>query len=103
MFWGILLLFGSLRKEKNGFDPSCAQALNKFIAAADLYIFPMNGQNFTYYTSKGRKFSKIDKLFVNHDFVDKWSDSSFYALPHYLSDHAPIILKSDLLDYGSIE
>ncbi|XP_076947481.1 uncharacterized protein LOC143619430 [Bidens hawaiensis] len=82
------------------FDPTCARDLNEFIAEADLFEFPMKGQQFTFCKSRGRKFSKIDRILVNQDFVDNWSDSSFSALPRYLSDHSPIILISDPLDFG---
>ncbi|XP_021994938.1 uncharacterized protein LOC110891539 [Helianthus annuus] len=44
--------------------------------------------------------SKIDRIFVNQKYVDRWSDSCFSALPRYLSDHSPIMLKSASLDYG---
>ncbi|XP_076944164.1 uncharacterized protein LOC143614687 [Bidens hawaiensis] len=82
------------------FNPSCARAFNDFVVNAYLYEFPMKGQRFTFCKSRGQKFSKIDIFFMNQDFVDKWSNSSFTALPRHLLDHSPIILISNPLDYG---
>ncbi|XP_021985124.1 uncharacterized protein LOC110881054 [Helianthus annuus] len=84
------------------FDPICAAAFNDFVNNAELFEFAMKGTKFTFCKSNSRKMSKIDRCFVNQDFINCWSDSCFSALPRYLSDHSPIILISDPLDYGPI-
>lgn len=89
-------------RRNSNFDQVSASDLNDFIYNADLSEFPMKGRKYTYAMKNGRKLSRLDRILVDHDFINNWPDSSFTALPRYLSDHSPLILISNPQDYGPI-
>ncbi|XP_022020329.1 uncharacterized protein LOC110920424 [Helianthus annuus] len=105
-FWMLFGDFNSVRYEedrKNSvFDPSDAQVFNDFIYSKGLMEFTMKGRKFTYCKGKGvkAKLRKIDRFLVSHNFVDAWSDACLVALPRFLSDHSPLVLAIDPLDFG---
>ncbi|XP_021998284.1 uncharacterized protein LOC110895278 [Helianthus annuus] len=84
------------------FDPVVARLFNDFTENNSLAEFAMKGAKFTYFKKKGRKFSKLDRILVNQDFFDLWSDGCLTALQRFLSNHAPILLVTDLSNFGLV-
>ncbi|GKE18651.1 hypothetical protein Tco_1426228 [Tanacetum coccineum] len=48
----------------------------------------------------GTKISKLDRFLISHHIKDTFSDVKVTALSHGWSDHTPIMLHSDKVDYG---
>ncbi|KAI3497002.1 hypothetical protein L1887_39382 [Cichorium endivia] len=82
------------------FCPYSAAAFNKFIGEASLLEHNMGGRKFTHAWENGAKLSKLDRFLVCHKFMNLFPASSVTALNRHLSDHSPIILCSEKIDYG---
>lgn len=48
------------------------------------------------------KFSKIDRILVSSQFIDKWPNAKLLALPREISDQCPLILNTRVEDFGPI-
>ncbi|KAK9048814.1 hypothetical protein SSX86_032219 [Deinandra increscens subsp. villosa] len=84
----------------SSFNQSSADAFNRFISHAGLCEYQMGGSKFTYSYGNGKNFSKLDRVLVCADYFHKWPGARLTALPRLWSDHCPLILKSNLLDFG---
>lgn len=62
----------------------------------------MKGRKYTYASKNGKKLSRIDRILVCQEFINQWPESCFSALPRHLSDHSPLILITNPLDFGPI-
>ncbi|KAK9077285.1 hypothetical protein SSX86_005622 [Deinandra increscens subsp. villosa] len=82
------------------FHPVNARNFNNFITNAGLKEYNMGGRKFTYVSDKGDKFSKIDRVLVSPAFMRLWPNASLTALPRVHSDHCPLILVTNVLDFG---
>uniref|UniRef100_A0A251VEZ9 Putative reverse transcriptase domain-containing protein n=1 Tax=Helianthus annuus TaxID=4232 RepID=A0A251VEZ9_HELAN len=58
------------------------------------FLNKMKGGKFTFMVAndKGFKFSKIDRVLVCHEFLNKWPNAVFRALPREKSDRCPLLL-----------
>ncbi|KAF5773617.1 putative RNA-directed DNA polymerase [Helianthus annuus] len=90
------------REEKRncGFKQTCANNFNSFVFESGLIEYSMSGWKFTYESSNGKKLSKLDRFLVNMGFFNVWPDAKVEAVPTFLSDHRPIILKTSLVNFG---
>ncbi|GJW02345.1 cytochrome P450 [Tanacetum coccineum] len=79
-----------------------ARAFNSFILNSDLIDLPLSGRNFTRINKRGTKLSKLDRFLVSNNFLSTWPNSFVTVLLRDLSDHCPIILKTQVGDYGPI-
>ncbi|XP_076937062.1 uncharacterized protein LOC143604483 [Bidens hawaiensis] len=52
----------------------------------------MGGFLFTFLSEDGGKCSKIDRVLVGTEFLNRWPEASLLALPKKYSDHRPLIL-----------
>ena len=82
------------------FCPVSASSFNTFIRDAELSDFSMGGEKFTYMATASGKLSKLDRFLACSNFTSAFPSSMAIALPRSLSDHGPIILKSQEEDYG---
>ncbi|KAJ0495115.1 putative RNA-directed DNA polymerase [Helianthus annuus] len=107
-FWVLFGDFNAVRfqedRKNSVFDVASSNDFNDFIYASDLHEFLMKGRKFTFCKGKGSnpKLSKIDRFLVCHGFMERWSDACLLALPRFLSDHSPLVLAIDPIDYGPI-
>lgn len=53
-------------------------------------------------THDGSKFNKLDHFLLSHRFSKIWHNSSVIALIKHHSDHCPLFLNSNCLDFGPI-
>lgn len=60
----------------------------------------MGGKRFTYFQQFGAKLSKLDRILVCQNFIEKFPLACSFALPKELSDHSPIVLKTETEDFG---
>lgn len=100
--WVMLGDFNSVRwqeeRRNSRFDLQEASDFNSFIAEANLSEFAMKGKKFTRYS--GNKMSKIDRVLVCQECVLKWPDAGFRALGNLHSDHCPIVLITNNVNFG---
>ncbi|GJT24419.1 cytochrome P450 [Tanacetum coccineum] len=62
----------------------------------------MGGRKFTRMNKYGTKLSKIDRILDTQHFLSMWPNAQLIALPRYLSDHCPIIIKTYHADFSPI-
>ncbi|GJW84114.1 copia protein [Tanacetum coccineum] len=67
-----------------------------------LFKLALGGRNFTWMNKAGTKMSKLDRFLISHQVMDAFTDVKVTALPHGWSDHTPIMLHCDKVDYGSV-
>ncbi|XP_022013816.1 uncharacterized protein LOC110913282 [Helianthus annuus] len=72
------------------FNAVAAKYFNDFIEEAGLNEYILRGHKFTF--RSGQKLSRIDRILVCDEFLSKWSDAVYRALPRLYSYHNPIIL-----------
>ncbi|GKC97285.1 cytochrome P450 [Tanacetum coccineum] len=77
-----------------------ATAFNKFIANGGLHDFPLGGRRFTRYNREGSKLSKFDRFLVSNNFFSLWKDAKVKTLAREISDHCPIMLSVDSMNFG---
>ncbi|MFS8008207.1 putative Endonuclease/exonuclease/phosphatase superfamily [Helianthus anomalus] len=83
-------------------ESSETKSRSKFGPTSSLCEYPLKGSRYTFMVNsvKGKKTSKIDRVFFCHEFQNKWSDASLCRLPHRFSDHNPLLLLVADLNYG---
>ncbi|GLT87908.1 hypothetical protein SLE2022_059610 [Rubroshorea leprosula] len=73
---------------------------NSFIHDAGLINLPLIGRKYTWYSSNGRHMSRIDRFLISADWFEKWSDVKQWGLGRSVSDHCPLVLKNEKVDWG---
>ncbi|GKU89448.1 hypothetical protein SLEP1_g3583 [Rubroshorea leprosula] len=73
---------------------------DEFILRSELIDLPLVGRKFTWYNSNGKQMSRIDRFLVSEDWIAKWSDIKQWGLRRTVSDHCPILLKNEKVDWG---
>ncbi|XP_071687761.1 uncharacterized protein [Rutidosis leptorrhynchoides] len=77
-----------------------ARAFKDFIDHNAFYDMPLGGLQFTWCNKPGNKFSKIDRFFVTNNVFNVVDDLKGLVLPRGYSDHSPILLFQDKVDFG---
>ncbi|XP_022010086.1 uncharacterized protein LOC110909350 [Helianthus annuus] len=80
------------------FSQSAADEFNEFLEYTNLHEYTLKGRRFTFVS--GNKMGRIDRVFVNWNFMMEWPNAEYRALGRDKSDHGPLILKVNLLNYG---
>jgi hypothetical protein len=73
---------------------------NDFISGMELLELPLYGRNFTWAHSNGVTMSKLDQVLLSEGCLDIWPNPVVWALPIDVSDHCPIILRYNDVDWG---
>ncbi|XP_071708985.1 uncharacterized protein [Rutidosis leptorrhynchoides] len=104
---GKYILFGDWNAVRNEgercgseFCPLDTRCFNEFIEQNVLYEIPLGGLQFTWRNKAGTKFSKLDRFFVTNDIFHSVDDLKGVVMPRGYSDHSPIILYQDKVDFG---
>ncbi|GJR30147.1 RNA-directed DNA polymerase, eukaryota, reverse transcriptase zinc-binding domain protein [Tanacetum coccineum] len=77
-----------------------ADHFNSFIDAIGLIDLPIGGRCFTWMNKAGTKLSKLDRFVISEDVIDSLPDIRITALDRIWSDHNPILLNVDKIDFG---
>ncbi|KAJ0806196.1 putative Endonuclease/exonuclease/phosphatase superfamily [Helianthus annuus] len=85
---------------KIGIDIIGHSELLRTSMVSGLIEYNMSGQKFTYCSDFGNKLSKLDRFLVNPDFFNAWPTACCRVLPRLWSDHNPILLKCQALNFG---
>ncbi|GKV25404.1 hypothetical protein SLEP1_g34851 [Rubroshorea leprosula] len=73
---------------------------DEFIHNAELLDLPLLGRKYTWYNSNGQHMSRIDRFLLSEDWIMEWSDVKQWGLRRSVSDHCPILLKNEKVDWG---
>ncbi|GJW29624.1 cytochrome P450 [Tanacetum coccineum] len=89
------------RDERSGcrFDIDEANVFSDFISRVGFFDFPLGGRRFTRFDQEGRKSSKLDRFMVSPVFFDFWKDAHVKVMYRSFSDHCPILLKVESLNF----
>ncbi|KAF5797593.1 putative RNA-directed DNA polymerase [Helianthus annuus] len=107
---GMWVLFGDfneVREESERvnsiFDRGASEAFNEFISSAALFEYALSGGKFTYISGHANvKFSKLDRFLVCDSFLNRWPVAKAEVHDRGASDHCPISLVCNPLDFGPI-
>jgi len=67
---------------------------NSFIDSIFLLELPLIGKKFTWFKPDGTTKSRIDRVFVNEEWLQLWPMSKQYVLRREVSDHCAMVVKS---------
>ncbi|KAE8696464.1 hypothetical protein F3Y22_tig00110670pilonHSYRG00065 [Hibiscus syriacus] len=89
------------RSERSGchFNKMEIEAFNKFIENCNLLDMPLAGRKFNWFGPSNRR-SRLDRIFVEDDWLQENCEVSLWGLPRTVSDHIPIVLGKELIDWG---
>lgn len=81
----------------NTSDMDC---FNNFIEGNNLIEVRISGRSFTLYRPDGSCKSKLDRMFVNAEWISKWPNQTLKGGRRTLSDHCPIFIEANKKDWG---
>ncbi|GKV25907.1 hypothetical protein SLEP1_g35285 [Rubroshorea leprosula] len=73
---------------------------DSFITESGLVDLPMVGRKYTWYNANGKYMSRIDRFLVSEEWLMRWCDVKQWGLERTVSDHCPILLKHERVDWG---
>lgn len=73
---------------------------SSFIRDLNLIDLQMGGRKFTWYNTNGESMSMLDRFLILQDMMPVLGSCTQIGLNRKISDHFPIILKSDSRDWG---
>ncbi|XP_071705093.1 uncharacterized protein [Rutidosis leptorrhynchoides] len=98
--------FNSVRSPQERFGSkfsfSDADYFNNFIGSCNLTDIPLGGREFTRFNKSFSKRAKLDRFVVSDGLLRVFPLLSGLILSNIWSDHCPILMKNDVLDYGPI-
>ncbi|GKV04880.1 hypothetical protein SLEP1_g16977 [Rubroshorea leprosula] len=80
------------RREMTEFD--------EFIRSCGLIDLPLIDRKFTWYHSNGSVMSRLDRFLLSENWCHNWGDAKQWGLKRTMSDHCPILLKNQIIDWG---
>ncbi|GKU90763.1 hypothetical protein SLEP1_g4714 [Rubroshorea leprosula] len=72
----------------------------QFIHDSGLVDLPLVGRKFTCYHSNGNAISRLDRILLSEEWLLNWEDVTQWGLKRTISDHCPVILKNEKVDWG---
>ena len=76
-----------------------ADHFNSFIDTTGLVDLPIRGRCFTWMNKACTKLSKLDRFLISEDVIDSLPDIRITALDRIWSDHNPILLHVNRIDF----
>ena len=74
--------------------------INNFIDANSLFDLPIVGKTFTWFKSNGSARSRLDRVLVSEEWMEKWPICKQYVQLRKVSDHYAIVVNSVDKDWG---
>lgn len=71
-----------------------------FIDELDLIDLPVLGKRFTWLRSDGSAISRLDRFLISDASVNLWNPTAQWVGRRDVSDHCPIMLKGEILNWG---
>ncbi|XP_019433996.1 PREDICTED: uncharacterized protein LOC109340725 [Lupinus angustifolius] len=92
------------RDERRGSSSSLVSSdcveFSQFVEDLELLDLPLVGSKFTWFVSNGSVMSRLDRFLINDSWSSTWGHLVQMSLKRTFSDHCPIVLKSDVNDWG---
>jgi len=105
--WCLCGDFNAVRseEERKGVRGNASQkkeifGFNNFIQDNLLVELPLVGKKFTWYKENGSAKSRIDRVLVSEEWIQRWPMCKQYVQPRVVSDHCALIVKSCVKDWG---
>ena len=105
--WCFLGDFNSIRCQEEGIgssqrnaDTYDISAFNDWISDIELQEIKCFGSRFTWFRPNGSVKSRLDRCLVSEQWLAHWPDSSQHVIQRDFSYHCPIILKTEIVDWG---
>lgn len=67
-------------------------AFNNFIVEMELLDIPLHGRKFTWIRPNGSALSRLDRFFMNHEWLELWPLCCQTVLNRDVSDHCPLMI-----------
>ncbi|XP_071692041.1 uncharacterized protein [Rutidosis leptorrhynchoides] len=90
----------SQERQGSEFCPLSSSDFNNFITASDLVDLPLGGRAFARSSKFCDSRGKLDRFLISNDFIDSIPNLIGRVLPNLWSDHCPILLVVDRLNFG---
>jgi len=74
---------------------------NDFIDGSKLFDITTKRRKYTWYKPNSLIKSRIERILVSKEWLDKWSDSRYRVTDRLLSNHCALILDTTMIDWGS--
>ncbi|KAL8511091.1 hypothetical protein ACS0TY_017786 [Phlomoides rotata] len=84
----------------NSWDRNKKDKFNNFIEGCDLTEIQLVGRRYTWYRPDGTCESKLDRMLVNTNWLNKWPGEILRGGKRSLSDHVPIYIEGCKKDWG---
>ncbi|GAU33774.1 hypothetical protein TSUD_393360 [Trifolium subterraneum] len=88
------------RSSREGPRSSDHLLFNRFIDDTSLVDLPLSGRRFTWYKGDGLSMSRLDRFLLSEEWCLSWPNCEQVAQLRGLSDHCPLILMSNVEDWG---
>ncbi|WJX33388.1 hypothetical protein P8452_21600 [Trifolium repens] len=72
----------------------------QFVIDMGLVDLPIFGRRFTWFHSNGFTMSRIFRVLMSEDWLDLWPNPSLWVLPRSISDHCPLVVRYNNVDWG---
>ncbi|GKV51770.1 hypothetical protein SLEP1_g58395 [Rubroshorea leprosula] len=73
---------------------------DSFIHVTGLVDLPLAGRKYTWHSANGQHRSRIYRFLVSEECLQKWNDLKQWGLGRSVSDHCPLLLKNEKIDWG---
>ncbi|KAI5430646.1 hypothetical protein KIW84_035018 [Lathyrus oleraceus] len=84
----------------NNFNIREAEDFEGFISSMNLVDVPMINKRFTWYNLDGSACSRLDRFLMSEKLFDLWCVGGIVAMDRSISDHCPIWLNCNFVDWG---
>ena len=107
VLWCILGDFNSIMRQEErvglsqrGEIDSNMEDFNEWIEDLQVEDVPSVGRKFTWYKPNVTTKSRLDRFIVSAEWLRKWQGTTQFILERNFSDHCPVVLKSEVVDWG---
>ena len=76
------------------------QEFNEWIEDMELLEVPNVGRQYTWFRPNGESKSRLDRALISPEWRDTWPESVQFTLARNFSDHCPILIKANNVDWG---
>ncbi|XP_042489021.1 uncharacterized protein LOC122069148 [Macadamia integrifolia] len=91
-------LYDHERRGPGRFGMGAAMEFSAMVDASAMVQIPSSGRKFTWSNNRrrGHVSAVLDRTFVNEDWLKSFDDCIQQVLPHFASDHAPLLVRSGI-------
>ncbi|GKV48207.1 hypothetical protein SLEP1_g55033 [Rubroshorea leprosula] len=101
--WCLAGDFNAVRKVERAGSREITREMREFddfIQNTGLIDLPLARRKYNWYNSNGQYMSRIDRFLMSEEWILNWSDVKQGGLSRSVSDHCPILLKNESIEWG---